>query len=142
MRGFKLFFSNRPRIIESFAQKTGKISLCIILALEPAFLTAASAQEVVIDPSGNVGFAPTMQKATRPQVVDVARPNSGGVSVNQYTRFDVTSSGVVLNNSTGSRSTQVAGTIAGKANLAGTPATTILNEVRSTSGSSPRRSNC
>ncbi|MGR3443749.1 MAG: two-partner secretion domain-containing protein [Thalassococcus profundi] len=136
MRGFKLILKNRPRITESFAQKSGKIALCIILALEPAFLTAASAQEVVIDPSGNVGFAPTMQRTTRPQVVDVARPNSGGVSVNQYTRFDVTSSGVVLNNSTGSRSTQVAGTIAGNANLAGTPATTILNEVRSTSGSS------
>ncbi|WP_188479668.1 beta strand repeat-containing protein [Primorskyibacter flagellatus] len=92
----------------------------------------ASAQEVVIDPNGNVGFAPTLKKSTRPQVVDIAKPGSGGVSHNQYTRFDVTSQGVVLNNSTGSVTTQLQGTIAGNANLAGTPATTIVNEVRNT----------
>ncbi|MDX5402191.1 MAG: filamentous hemagglutinin N-terminal domain-containing protein, partial [Rhodobacterales bacterium] len=89
------------------------------------------AQEIIIDPNGNVGFAPSLQRSARPQVVDIARPNEGGVSHNRYDRFDVTSRGVVLNNAQGPASTSVAGNIAGNPNLANGTATTIVNEVTS-----------
>ncbi|WP_417260244.1 filamentous hemagglutinin N-terminal domain-containing protein [Celeribacter sp.] len=95
----------------------------------------AHAQEIVIDPNGNVGFAPSLQRSSRPQIVDIATPNSGGVSLNQYERFDVTSKGVVLNNSQGTVATQIAGTISGNANLVNGTAATIVNEVTSTDSS-------
>lgn len=97
---------------------------CLVVALQPTMVELAYAQEIIIDPNGNVGFKPTLQRSSRPQVVDIAKPNSGGVSHNQYERFDVTSRGVVMNNSQGAVRTQVAGTIAGNANLTdGTAAT-------------------
>ncbi|OAN69615.1 hypothetical protein A8B83_01580 [Rhodobacteraceae bacterium EhC02] len=106
--------------------------VCLAVTFQPILAQVAYAQEIIIDPNGNVGFAPTLQRSTRPQVVDIARPNEGGVSHNRYERFDVTSRGVVLNNSQGPASTSVAGNIAGNPNLATGTATTIVNEVTST----------
>jgi filamentous hemagglutinin family protein len=115
------------KITQSFTFLT-----CLVVALQPMMVELAYAQEVIIDPSGNVGFAPTLQRVSRPQVVDIATPNSGGVSHNKYTRFDVTSKGVVLNNSKTAVQSRKAGTIAGNANLTGNTAGTIVNEVTST----------
>jgi len=108
---------------------------CLVVALQPMMVELAYAQEIIIDPNGNVGFAPTMQRTSRPQVVDIARPNSGGVSHNQYTEFNVPNEGAVLNNSQGATNTRVAGTISGNPNLSGGTASTIVNEVTSTSSS-------
>ncbi|RWR08117.1 two-partner secretion domain-containing protein [Paenirhodobacter populi] len=118
------------RRFHSFAHRSLVLALCLVVALQPALSEMARAQDIIIDPTGNIGFAPTMKKASRPQVVDIARPNAGGVSLNQYTKFDVPANGVVLNNSTGAVNTTVAGTIAANANLGGTSASTIVNEVR------------
>lgn len=105
---------------------------CAVVALQPIMAELAYAQEIIIDPNGNVGFKPTLQRSSRPQVVDIAKPNSGGVSHNQYERFDVTSKGVVLNNSQATIKTKVAGTIAGNPNLSDGTAAMIVNEVTST----------
>jgi len=105
---------------------------CLSVALQPLLVDVAFAQEIIIDPNGNVGFQPSMQRVSRPQVVDVARPNAGGVSHNRYSRFDVPAEGAVLNNSQGATDTHVAGVISGNPNLVGGTAATILNEVTST----------
>ncbi len=105
---------------------------CVVVALQPTMVELAHAQDILIDPNGNVGFSPGIQKNSRAPVIDIATPNSGGVSHNQYDRFDVTSGGVVLNNSQGSVQTQVGGAIAGNPNLVGGTAATIVNEVTST----------
>lgn len=127
--GFSKSFTHKlsRKITQGFSFLT-----CLVVALQPMMVELAYAQEVIIDPNGNVGFAPTMQRTSRPQVVDIATPNSGGVSHNQYERFDVTSKGVVLNNSQGAVNSQLAGTISGNANLTGGTASTIVNEVTST----------
>jgi len=128
----------RASILRRFQKLTIKsftYFICAVLTLQPMMAELAYAQEIIIDPSGNVGFAPTMQRTSRPQVVDIATPNAGGVSHNQYTRFDVTSKGVVLNNSQTATSSQLAGNIAGNANLTNGSAATIVNEVTSTNTS-------
>lgn len=111
-------------------------AICLVVALQPMMVELANAQQVVIDPNGNVGFKPTIQSTTRSQVVDIAKPNAGGVSHNKYSKFNTTASGVVLNNATGATTSKLAGAIAGNANLGGQSAATIVNEVTSAEASS------
>ena len=110
------------------------VFLCVIVTLQPVMVEIANAQDIIIDPSGNVVSAPSVRPATPAPVVDIATPNSGGVSLNQYTRFNVGNQGVVLNNSTTTTNTQVAGSITRNVNLTGSAATVIINEVRGTNG--------
>jgi filamentous hemagglutinin len=68
-------------------------------------------------------------------VININKAGNGGVSHNIYTQFDVDKGGVVLNNSAVNSTSQLAGNIAGNANLAGGSASIILNEVNSTKAS-------
>ncbi|WP_196062663.1 MULTISPECIES: filamentous hemagglutinin N-terminal domain-containing protein [unclassified Serratia (in: enterobacteria)] len=68
-------------------------------------------------------------------VININKAGNGGVSHNIYTQFDVDKGGVVLNNSVANSTSQLAGNIAGNANLAGGSASIILNEVNSTKAS-------
>ncbi len=127
---------------KSFARKLYRkitkvftLFVCLMLTIQPMMVELAYAQDIIIDPNGNVGFKPSLQRTARPQVVDIAKPNAGGVSHNQYTRFNVTSRGAVLNNSQTATDTQVAGNVAGNPNLTDGTASTIVNEVTSTAKS-------
>ncbi len=62
-------------------------------------------------------------------LVDIVAPDTNGISHNTYTDFNVGPNGVVLNNSTVRTQTELAGAIAGNANLGGHAASVILNEV-------------
>ncbi|WP_320714513.1 filamentous hemagglutinin N-terminal domain-containing protein, partial [Enterobacter sp. 61D5] len=64
-------------------------------------------------------------------IVDINKASADGVSHNIYSKFNVDTNGVILNNSGSASNTQLAGQIDGNANMAGTSATVILNEVRS-----------
>ncbi len=66
------------------------------------------------------------------EVVQIAAPSAAGVSHNLYPAFNVGPGGLVLNNSAAAVQTQLAGTIAGNANLQAGPARIILNEVTGT----------
>lgn len=134
---FRSFAGNLTlRKLKRTAHSGFTATICLVVALQPMMVELANAQQVIIDPNGNVGFKPTIQSTTRSQVVDIAKPNAGGVSHNKYTKFTTTSSGVVLNNATTATNSTLAGTIAGNANLGGQAATTIVNEVTSTTASS------
>ena len=67
-------------------------------------------------------------------LVNIVSPNEVGLSHNQYTRFDVETSGAILNNSTEELSrSQLGGLVQGNSNLSGSgSASVILNEVTST----------
>lgn len=116
--------------------KSFKIFLSALIAFQPAMIEIANAQEIIIDPSGNVSSAPTIRTTTPAPVVDIATPNSGGVSLNQFTQFNVGSRGVVLNNATATATTQAAGSVTRNPNLTGSAATVIVNEVRGTNATS------
>ena len=120
----------KHRISQSFT-----LAVCLAVALQPMMIELANAQDIIIDPNGNVGFKPSIQRNARPPVVNIAKPNAGGVSHNQYTKFDVSSKGAVLNNSTTTVNTTVAGSVAANPNLTDGTATTIVNEVNSTARS-------
>ncbi len=71
------------------------------------------------------------------EMVHINAPSASGVSHNKYSRFDVNNKGLVLNNSSQSSLTSVAGQVAGNRNLEESgPARVILNEVTSNRASS------
>ena len=65
-------------------------------------------------------------------IVNIANPNSKGLSHNKYREFNVNSEGLILNNSISNPTTQLDGYIYGNPNLTN-EASVILNEVTSTS---------
>ncbi|WEK07925.1 MAG: filamentous hemagglutinin N-terminal domain-containing protein [Candidatus Pseudomonas colombiensis] len=68
-------------------------------------------------------------------IVNIAKPNGGGLSHNKFSDYNVGSQGVILNNATSrTQETQLGGIILGNPNLGGRSATVILNEVN---GGSP-----
>lgn len=76
--------------------------------------------------------AQVTQAANGVTLVNVTGPTAGGVSRNDYTKFNVPESGTILNNSYGMSNTVLAGYVPGNANMARGAARVILNEVTST----------
>lgn len=81
-----------------------------------------------------------MPETTRPQVVQTAnglpqvniqQPNQAGVSLNNYSQFDVQRNGAILNNATDNTQTRLAGWITGNPLLKGQSANVIVNQVQS-----------
>lgn len=86
--------------------------------------TTSAARQAIILRTGN-GL---------PQI-NIQTPSAGGVSVNEYRRFDVDSRGAVLNNSRRNAPTQLAGWIQGNPLLATGEARIIVNQVNSSNPS-------
>ncbi|WP_080418121.1 filamentous hemagglutinin N-terminal domain-containing protein [Burkholderia ubonensis] len=89
---------------------------------------AAHAQTVLRPDAGAVA-QPGITTVGGTPVVDITAPNAAGLSHNRFTDYNVGADGLILNNSATSVHTQLAGTIAGNAQLGGAPARIILNEV-------------
>ena len=88
-----------------------------------------------VRPDGSTSTS-TMQAPNGVPLVNIAAPNAAGLSHNRYQQFDVTSQGLILNNSGAISNTQLAGYVAGNPNLSnGSSARLILNEVTSTAPS-------
>lgn len=62
-------------------------------------------------------------------LVNMAAPSAGGVSRNDYDRFNVPEKGAILNNSYTLSKTELAGYVQGNANMAQGPAKIIVNQV-------------
>ncbi|MEM8182589.1 filamentous hemagglutinin N-terminal domain-containing protein [Morganella morganii subsp. sibonii] len=62
-------------------------------------------------------------------VIDISKPDKNGLSHNQYSKFNVSEIGVVLNNGTEDSQSYLAGKIEGNINLRGSSASLIINEV-------------
>jgi hypothetical protein len=96
MSGFGCFTKHALHLRRPL-RNTLRVVLSLVLAFQPVL---AYAQEIIIDPSGNVGSMPRLKPVSgNTPVIDIAKPNTGGVSLNQFTSFNVTANGVVLNNS-------------------------------------------
>lgn len=63
--------------------------------------------------------------------VNIQTPSKAGVSRNNYTQFDVSQKGAILNNSHKNTQTQLGGMVSGNPWLAKGEAKVILNEVSS-----------
>ncbi|WP_321872698.1 filamentous hemagglutinin N-terminal domain-containing protein [Burkholderia ubonensis] len=89
---------------------------------------AAHAQ-AVLRPDAGAAAQPGITTVGGTPVVDITAPNAAGLSHNRFSDYNVGADGLILNNSATSVHTQLAGTIAGNAQLGGAPARVILNEV-------------
>ncbi len=94
------------------------IYLTAIQPLHPAFAAG-------INPANTT----TQVQAGNVPVVNIATPNSAGISHNTYKDFNVGASGAVLNNSTVAGKSQLAGQVNANSNLKGNAASLIINEV-------------
>ncbi|WP_172822937.1 hemagglutinin repeat-containing protein [Granulibacter bethesdensis] len=95
----------------------------------------ADAQRIVVD-AGAGGPQPTLDTtANGVAQLNIATPNTAGLSHNHFTEFGVAPSGLVLNNATTATATQLGGIVYGNANLQGHSAKIILNEVTGSAAS-------
>ena len=118
-----------------FIHSISVISFSLSLLLGSALILtspSANAQGIVADKS-----APAQQQSTIMQTsngipqANIQTPTAAGVSVNQYTHFNVDNRGAILNNSRRNVQTQLGGWIQGNPWLAGGEARVIVNQVNS-----------
>ena len=73
-----------------------------------------------------------IQSSSGIDIINIAQPDSNGLSNNSYSDFNISSSGLVFNNSSSAVSSSLAGTIAGNPNYAASDsASLILNQITS-----------
>ncbi|WP_159069216.1 filamentous hemagglutinin N-terminal domain-containing protein [Burkholderia metallica] len=103
-------------------------------ALHVLCVQSAFAQSAPVPAAGGAG-APRIAAANGVPVVDIVAPNAAGVSHNRFAEYGVGPNGLILNNSATAVGTVLGGRIDGNAQLGGTPARVILNEVTGSNAS-------
>jgi filamentous hemagglutinin len=122
------------RIAKNFLAQFAIIALILEQFL---FVSASSARaaDLPITPDGSTNTQ-IDRAANNVPIVNIAAPNSGGLSHNKFTDYNVNQNGLILNNAIGSQNgiaqTQIGGLINDNANLKNSgAASVILNEVTS-----------
>ncbi|SUA22930.1 filamentous hemagglutinin family N-terminal domain protein [Neisseria meningitidis] len=122
-----------------FIHSISVISFSLSLLLGSALIltsSSANAQGIVADKSAPAQQQPTiLQTGNGIPQVNIQTPTSAGVSVNQYTQFDVGNRGAILNNSRSNTQTQLGGWIQGNLWLARGEARVVVNQINSSHSS-------
>ena len=104
-----------------------RLALSGVIAFAPLLPTYA---EVIVDPTAPQAFRPSLgSSSTGVPVVNIVAPTAGGVSHNKFSDYDITSTGLIHNNSLASGTAKLGGTVGANPNFSGATATTIVNEV-------------
>lgn len=115
-----------------FIHSISVISFSLSLLLGSALLLtspSADARGIVADQSAPLQQQPAvMQTGNGIPQANIQTPTAAGISVNQYSRFNVDNHGAVLNNSRRNVQTQLGGWIQGNPWLAGGEARVIVNK--------------
>jgi filamentous hemagglutinin len=94
----------------------------------------------ITDPNAPIRFQPQVTSSTGPggnvPVVNITQPNANGISLNQYSAFNVDAVGLILNNSLTAGGSLLGGNVAANPFLNGRTATQIINQVTSQGGPS------
>lgn len=87
----------------------------------------------ITDPAAPIRFQPQVTQSTGVgggvPVVNITAPNAAGISLNQYSQFNVDAVGLILNNSLITGGSTLGGTVAANAGLGGRQASQIINQV-------------
>lgn len=113
------------------AKRILSYALSFILVIEPSLSSASAIGSVVADSSATQYSPSIITSDNGVPIVNIVKPSSKGVSHNKYDIFNVTSEGVVLNNSQSISNTVLAGQVKGNQSLSSGAARIILNEVTS-----------
>ena len=109
-----------------------KIAAALLASLFYTDTILLAASPILPDTKAPSDRQPLVQEtANGIPLVNIAAPSAGGVSRNDYERFNVPEKGAILNNSYTLSKTELAGFVQGNANMAGGPAKIILNQVTS-----------
>ena len=109
-----------------------KIAAALLASLFYTDTILLAASPILPDTKAPSDRQPLVQEtASGIPLVNIAAPSAGGVSRNDYERFNVPEKGAILNNSYTLSKTELAGFVQGNANMAGGPAKIILNQVTS-----------
>jgi len=103
------------------------VAWCLIFSYQ--FYSSAAFAQGITGAVGSLHAPEVLQSSNGLPIVNINRPSSGGVSRNEYDKFNVDKQGALLNNSSDIVLTQQAGYIDGNSALAGQSARIILNEV-------------
>jgi filamentous hemagglutinin family protein len=112
-------------------------TLFLILSHLHTFLLSSVGNVYAANQTVNTAKSPTTFidiTANGVDLINIANPNSKGVSINHYNKFNVGAQGAILNNSTVMGTSQLGGVVYGNPNL-NQNADIILNEVGSTNRS-------
>ena len=100
----------------------GKRCLAVFLILQYLLVFTGSLELYL-------GLRANPRKNKPAPVLNIARPNASGVSLNRLQDFNVGREGLVINNKTGNGNSQLLGNLNGNANFGGKAARIILTEV-------------
>ena len=111
----------------------GRKILCVLLSGVFFGDTIAWAEAPILPDTTAPGnrYPLVQETANGIPLVNISAPSAGGVSRNDYDRFNVPEKGVILNNSYTLSKTELAGYVQGNANMAQGPAKIIVNQVTS-----------
>ena len=129
-RGLRVVVQETARAAGKATGATALVSATVLISAWPASAQIAGA------PGAPPNLRPTVLVAPNGvPLVNIQTPSAAGVSRNLYHQFDVSSRGVILNNSRTDAQTQLGGWVQGNPYLATGAARIILNEI--TSGKAP-----
>jgi filamentous hemagglutinin len=127
------------RTPRTYSRQPLRLGICMLLSwalvLQPLTGVAAG---IVVDTGAPVSQQAQVTAANNGvPLVQIAAPNASGLSHNQYTDYNVSTQGLILNNAQSATTTQLGGAVLANPNLqqAGATASVILNEVTSTNHS-------
>lgn len=108
-----------------------KNHLNIILSLTLLFPNL-SYSEILPDKNSPIANQPTILKTPNNAIqVDIVKPNNKGVSINEYSKFNTTDDGTILNNSRNGADTITGGYIRANPRLSEKTAKLIVNKINS-----------
>ena len=111
----------------------GRKILCVLLSGVFFGDTIAWAEAPILPDTKAPGnrYPLVQETANGIPLVNISAPTAGGVSRNDYERFNIPAKGAILNNSYTLSKTELAGYVQGNANMAQGPAKIIVNQVTS-----------
>ena len=113
------------------------LPISMVISFSLIFTPTFSFAEILPDKNSPIASRPTILKTPNNAIqVDIVKPNNKGVSINEYSKFNTTDKGTILNNSRNGADTITGGYIHANPRLSKGSAKLIVNKINSDKKSS------